>query len=202
MFWNARRPGYSGAVTSLPTEIPTLTTARLHLRPYAIADAPAVVALTADESVGRYLLHVPHPYPLEDAEAWIAEHAETWSRGGGVTWAIARRDDVVIGTASLRWVRRHHHAELGYWLGREHWGHGFAVEAATAALDCAFDLLGCVRVFAQHLVDNHRSARTLERLGMVREGVRRSHIRKHGIYHDVVQLGLLRDERRARPHPP
>ena len=183
----------------LPAGIPVLTTARLRLRPYTLADAPAVTELAGHAEVSRYLIHVPHPYPAGLAETWIAAQADAWSQGLGATWAVTRLSDgVLIGTTSLRWVRRHDHAELGYWLGRAHWGHGFAVEAAAATLDYAFVGLRCVRVFAQYLGGNERSARVLTQLGMTPEGMRRAHIKKGGEYLDCYQFGILRAEHTAR----
>lgn len=179
----------------LPASIPTLATARLRLRPFAANDAAAVTAIAGDAEVSRYLLHVPFPYPAGLAEEWIATHRDVWAQGQGVSWAVTlAAGGALLGTASLRWVRRHDHAELGYWLGRVHWGHGYALEAASAALDFAFTTLGCARVFAQHLGGNERSARVLERLGMSAEGVRRGHIKKAGAYYDTYQFGVLRDE--------
>jgi len=189
-------------VPRLPASIPTLTTARLRLRPFAAGDAAAVSVLAGDAEVSRYLLHVPHPYPTGLAADWIASHRETWAQGHGASWAVTTlADGTLLGTASLRWVRRHDHAELGYWLGRAHWGHGYALEAAAAALGCAFSTLGCARVFAQHLAGNERSAKVLARLGMVAEGVRRAHIKKGGAYHDAYQFGLLRQEYLAAQAP-
>jgi len=184
-------------VARLPSAIPVLTTTRLRLRPFARTDAPRVQLLAGDAEVSRYLLHVPHPYPDGLAESWIASHRDAWAQGHGITWAITERGEVV-GAVSLRWVRRHDHAELGYWLGRDHWGRGLAVEAAAAAIDWCFTELGCERVFAQHLDGNQRSARVLVKLGMTAEGVRRHHIKKAGRYHDTAQYGILRDEHRAR----
>jgi RimJ/RimL family protein N-acetyltransferase len=182
-------------VARLPASIPTLTTSRLRLRPFVAHDAAAVAAIAGDAEVSRYLLHVPFPYPAGLADEWIATHRDVWTQGGGVTWAVtAATGGTLLGTASLRWVRRHDHAELGYWLGRAHWGHGYALEAASCALDFAFTTLECARVFAQHLGGNERSARVLARLGMTAEGVRRAHIKKAGVYHDTYQFGLLRDE--------
>lgn len=186
-------------MATLPPIIPTVTTDRLVLRPYAAVDAAAVVALAGDWEVARFLLHVPHPYPPELAAGWIATHAEAWLAGAGPTWAIARAADrEVIGTVSLRWTPRHARAELGYWLGRAHWGQGYAVEAGRAAARWAFDRLDIGRLCAQHLGGNERSARVLRALGMRLEGVRRQHLRKGGVMHDVHLYARLRGD----PEPP
>lgn len=180
---------------TLPPVIPTVPTARLLLRPFTALDAPAVVALAGDAEVARYLLHVPHPYPAELAPAWIASHADTWIGGGGPTWAIARAADrAPLGAVSLRWTARDARAELGFWLGRAHWGHGFAVEAAGAAVAWGFAQLDLARVYAQHLGGNERSARVLRAIGMQPEGVRRQHLRKGGALHDVHLYGRLRGD--------
>lgn len=182
-------------MAALPPLIPTVATARLALRAFTALDAPAVVALASDAEVARYLLNVPHPYPPELAGAWIATHADAWLAGAGPTWAITRAaGGDVLGSISLRWVARDRRAELGYWLGRAHWGHGFAVEAARAAVDWAFASLEVGRVHAQHLGGNERSARVLRAVGMQPEGVRRQHLRKGGILHDVHLYGRLRTD--------
>lgn len=191
---------HNDGVPPLPPLIPTVTTARLVLRPFAPIDAADVVALANDAEVARYLLHVPHPYPAELAPGWIATHAETWLSGNGPTWAITRRDDGrLAGTVSLRWNARHAHAELGYWLGRAHWGHGFGTEAARAAVAWAFAHLDVVRVHASCLDGNERSARVLRAIGMRYEGTRRRHLRKGGVFHDVHLYARLRDDPPAAP---
>ena len=56
----------------------------------------------------------------------------------------------------------------------------------------AFDHLDVHRVHADHLAGNDRSARVLLALGMQAEGVRRQHLRKGGVIHDVHLYGRLR----------
>jgi RimJ/RimL family protein N-acetyltransferase len=66
-----------------------------------------------------------------------------------------------------------HRAELGYVLARDWWGRGFMTEAARAAVEWALGQPGIVRVWAVTDVDNHGSARVLEKIGMQREGLLR-----------------------------
>lgn len=188
-------------MTRLPAVQPELTTRRLRLRTLVDADATAVVALADDPAVSEFLLHMPSPYPPAAAAAWIAESIDDWQSGGSPTWAIARRRDpsAMIGTAWLRWSPRHARAELGYWLGRRHWGHGYAREAAAAAISFGFDVLGVHRVFAQHLDGNDRSATLLRALGMGFEGVRRGHVRRGERFCDLHGYALLRGDPRPPP---
>ena len=173
-----------------------LVTRRLVLRDLRLEDARAVSTRAGDRRVARYLIQVPSPYPVTLAARWIAGRMEWWSAGRGVTLAIARREapDDLLGTASLRRFSRDRRAELGYWLGAEFWGNGYATEAAGAIVDFGFTQLGLARIYAQVLDGNEPSCRVLEKLGMLSEGVRRRHIRKGKRLCDVRMFGVLRDE--------
>src|SRR5262245_58153098 len=119
---------------------PTLTTDRLVLRELRLDDARAVATRAGDRKVARYLIAVPSPYPITLATGWLAGRAAWWQQGRGVTLAIARRDtpDDLLGSVSLRRFVRDRRAELGYWLGADAWGCGYATESAGALIDFGF----------------------------------------------------------------
>jgi RimJ/RimL family protein N-acetyltransferase len=94
-------------------------------------------------------------------------------------------------------LRRHvrdRRAELGYWLGADAWGHGYATESTHLLVDFGFRAFSLARIYAQVLAGNTASMRVLEKLGMVNEGIRRQHVRKGQRLCDIVLYGLLRDE--------
>jgi RimJ/RimL family protein N-acetyltransferase len=173
-----------------------VATARLVLRELRVTDAAAVAAGAGDRRVAQYLIQVPSPYPIALARRWVMHRIEWWEMGRGVTLAItpSGEPDMLLGTVSLRRYVRDRRAELGYWLAAPAWGHGFATEAAQAAVDFGFRELGLARVYAQVLAGNRASLRVLDKLGMVNEGVKRQHVHKARRLHDVVLYGLLRDE--------
>lgn len=179
---------------------PLLVTNRLVLRELDLDDAQAVADRAGDKRVARYLLSVPSPYPVSLAARWILSRIAWWRQGRGVTLAIARREAhrALIGTVSLRRYARDGRAELGYWLGSESWGAGFATEACDALVDFGFRDMGLARIYAHVLAGNVASCRVLEKLGMTNEGVRRSHVRKGKRLVDVHLYGMLRDEWRDR----
>jgi RimJ/RimL family protein N-acetyltransferase len=175
---------------------PTLETERLVLRELHPADAASVAERAGDRQVARFLIAVPSPYPVSLATRWIAGRIAWWPQARGITLAIARREDpgLLLGTVSLRRFLRDRRAELGYWLGADAWGSGYATEAADAMIEFGFRELGLERIYAQVLEGNEPSCRVLEKLGMMNEGIRRRHIRKGKRLCDVSMFGLLRDE--------
>ncbi len=175
---------------------PVLVTPRLLLRELRASDAAAVATGAGDPRVARFLIAVPSPYPVALARRWIHARIAWWELGRGVTLAIARRDapDALLGTVSLRRHARDRRAELGYWLAVGAWGHGYATEAAAAAIGLGFRQLALARIYAQVIVGNDASMHVLDKLGMVNEGTQRKHLRKGRRLHDVVCYGLLRDE--------
>jgi RimJ/RimL family protein N-acetyltransferase len=179
---------------------PLLVTNRLVLRELRPGDAGAIAVRAGDRRVARYLLAVPSPYPVTLASRWIASRIAWWPQGRGVTLAIATRDapDALLGSVSLRRYVRDRRAELGYWLGVESWGQGYATEAVTAIVELGFRDLGLGRIYAQVLDGNTASCRVLDKLGMIEEGVRRRHVRKGRQLRDVRLYGILDDEWRAR----
>jgi RimJ/RimL family protein N-acetyltransferase len=101
----------------------------------------------------------------------------------------------LIGSVGLRDIdREHEQAELGFWIGREWWGHGYAREAAAAVIAFGFGVLGLNRICAHHMERNPAAGRVLQAAGMQREGILRQRVRKWGAYEDVVLYAILRDD--------
>jgi RimJ/RimL family protein N-acetyltransferase len=183
-------------VLSIAPRPQLLVTERLVLRELRRDDAPAIAARAGDRRVARFLLQVPSPYPVGLAARWIEGRVAWWTAGRGATLAIARREapDALLGTASLHRYARDRRAELGYWLGVDAWGQGYATEATRAMVAWGFRALDLHRVYAHVLGGNDASCRVLDKLGFAREGVRRQHVRKGRVMIDLILYGALRDE--------
>ena len=105
-----------------PPDFAPLRTERLSLRVLREGDAAALHRLVNDWEVAKTLARVPFPYPRSLADEWIAS---TWAQiAAGEAWhlAVAGADDALLGCAGLSLDRRGERAELGYWIGRPHWG--------------------------------------------------------------------------------
>lgn len=169
--------------------LPTLTTERLRLRPFALTDAAEVQRLAGDRRIADTTKTVPHPYLDGMAEAWIATHSKSAS-----TNLAVEHEGRLVGAMSLATDAGSHQAELGYWIGEPYWGRGFATEAARALLAHALEALGLDRVHACHLSRNPASGRVLAKLGMKHEGRRVGHVKKWGLLEDLELYGVLRKD--------
>jgi RimJ/RimL family protein N-acetyltransferase len=80
--------------------------------------------------------------------------------------------------------------ELGYWLGRPYWGHGFATEGAGRVARYAFEELDEPVLWASYHHDNRASGHVLAKLGAVPAGVEHHHCvaRGHAVYCHVVMI--------------
>ena len=178
-----------------------LKTERLLLRPFRLEDVDDVYAYAKDPEWERYLgLPLPQPYTRRDAEAYIAGRVlADWSTVP--TFAIVL-DSTVIGGIRLRITAAHQRGELGYALSRVHWGKGLMPKAAKAVMEYGFVEHGLAKICAIAHLRNVRSYRVMEKLGMTREGVLRSHIAKRGERRDEVIYGILREEWERRSSRP
>jgi RimJ/RimL family protein N-acetyltransferase len=170
--------------------VPVLSTERLLLRPFELRDVAALVPLLEVREVAANLLRVPHPYNEQDARTFIGSIQQS----NEAPFAIVLPNDTLIGGMGLTVDPAHARAELGYWLGVPHWGHGYATEAARAVLEYGFDTLGLHRIWASHFHYNEVSAKVLRKIGMRHEGRLRQHVLKWGEFIDLEMYGILRTD--------
>jgi len=176
---------------------PTLRTARLVLGAFEPGDAVELQRLAGEREIADTTLTIPHPYAMDHALAWIGNQRKESARGRAENFAIRlSTGSSLIGSVGLRDIDAEHlQAELGFWVGREWWGHGYAREAAAAVVRFGFDTLGLNRICAHHMLRNPAAGKVLRHIGMQREGLLRQRVRKWGIHEDVVVYAILRDDR-------
>jgi RimJ/RimL family protein N-acetyltransferase len=172
---------------------PEITTARLRLRAFSDADAPAVQRLAGDRRVADTTLLIPHPYPDGAAEAWIATHEASWELGRGLVFAVTLQPaGDLIGAIGFTIAREARSAEMGYWIGVPYWNRGYCTEAVRGLVDFGFTRLDLVRIHAHHFARNPASGRVLENAGLEFEGTRYGAITKWGRPEDARHYGLAR----------
>ena len=149
------------------TSISVLETKRLTLRAPRIGDAKMVAALANDRRIAENTARIPHPYKLADAQVFISSANK--AAGEAVFLVTLREDSRVIGACGV--ALQDETPELGYWLGVEHWGKGYATEALHAVIDYAFTDLEHTALQAGARVTNPASRRVLEKCGFQWTGV-------------------------------
>ena len=149
-----------------------IRTKRLLIRPFETEDVAAFVARRNDPEVAKYQ-DWALPFTQEQAEQSVGELVAMEGPEKGEWWMAIVADATtgqVLGDLALHLNENGKTAELGYTFDREHWGHGYAVEALTALVEYAFEELDVTRVFGLLHPDNVASAVLLERTGLLYEG--------------------------------
>jgi RimJ/RimL family protein N-acetyltransferase len=142
-------------------------------------DAEAVVREANNVNVARQLRdRFPHPYTRDNASAFL-KAATTAAEASNLAIEVNGEAVGAIGYVPGIDVERYS-AEIGYWLGESHWGHGIGTEALVLVTDHVFRTVNLLRLFALPFADNIGSTRVLEKAGYVREAVLRCSSVKYG----------------------
>ena len=149
---------------------PILTTARLRLRQWREEDLAPFAALNADPQVMEFF---PKVLTRAESDAVAGRIRDHFVRHGFGLWAVEVRGAAdFVGFVGLAVPSFDAHftpcVEIGWRLAREHWGHGYATEAATAALAFGFGDRALEEIVAFTVPTNIPSRRVMGRLGMRR----------------------------------
>ena len=173
------------------TRLPVLETERLRLEPlseddvglmYPIMGAPDVMAYwDMPESDDPDLLSDVVKAQIEEMRAARAVHWGVRTLGGGE----------FLGCCDLAEIdRRHRRAEIGFILGHDAWGKGYALEVMLSVIAFAATH-GLRKLMARTHLGARRSEDLLEKLGFAQEGLLRGHILNDGERRDCIVYGLL-----------
>jgi RimJ/RimL family protein N-acetyltransferase len=183
----------------LPVE---LRTQRLLLRQWREADRDAFAAMNADPQVMEYF---PAPLDRAASDALLDRARDGIEARGWGLWAV----EPPGGGAAIGFVGLNPAADLpvgpavevGWRLAREHWGRGYAPEAAVAALRFAFTELRLPEVLSWTTEGNLRSRRVMAKIGLVHDPARDfDHPRTPGWWGQRhVVYGATREAWLARP---
>ena len=147
--------------------VPTLTTARLILRPLALSDVDQVQKIFPQWEIVKYLTTaVPWPYPDDGALTFIRDVAlAAVEKGEAWYWTIRRKAEPerIIGQISLMDKPRDNR---GFWLDPDFQKQGFMAEASDAVTDYWFDVLDKTVMHIPKAAANLASRRISERSGM------------------------------------
>jgi RimJ/RimL family protein N-acetyltransferase len=145
----------------------------VRLRPWRDDDRERFAALNADPEVARDL---GGPLGRAASDAKLDRYMDAYRRLGFCRWAIEHHGGEFLGYAGVMPSPADHplgpHHEVGWRLKRSAWGHGYASEAARAALDDVFSRIRLADVLSYTAADNLRSQAVMGRLGLSRAPAR------------------------------
>lgn len=171
--------------------LPILETERLRLEPLVASDADHLFPIMGDPEVMAYW-DVPEIDDPDIVAAIVQSQVDAMAAGKALHWAMRTlADGLFVGSCDLSEIDRwHRRAEVGFMLGREAWGQGYALEAMTTVVAFAA-ASGLRKLTARTHLGNRRSEALLQKLGFAEEGLLRGHILKDGERRDCHVFGLL-----------
>ena len=151
-----------------------METPRLYLRPWKATDREAFRVMGMDPEVMRYF---PSLLDAAQSDALAQRITDIIAQQGWGFWAVALKEtDQFIGFVGLHRQEKESglpqtpFIEIGWRLARPYWGHGYAYEAAKAALSYGFEQLHCKKIYAFTAKENIPSQRLMIKLGMKNTG--------------------------------
>ena len=173
-----------------------LETLRLRLRPLETSDTPAIQKAAGAREIADTMISIPHPYPANEAERYVARQQSERKEGHSVTFTIEHKaEGWFCGLVEVRRIDREHSlAELSFWLAVEAWGRGYMSEVVQVIVRYGFEDLGLNRLYAYHMMRNPACGRILEKNGFKQEGLLRQRVRKWGQFEDVALWAVLRQD--------
>jgi RimJ/RimL family protein N-acetyltransferase len=164
-----------------------LETERLSLRKPTLADVRVIAELANDRRIAEMTRRLPHPYTQDDAVRFV----EAVAGDSSETVFLVEHNHAPVGVAGVDWSEPDT-PELGYWLGVDCWGRGFATEAARAVIDFTFETFAIDRMVSGARVVNPASRNVLEKCGFQWSGVELRRFRALGSSTPVDRFRLTR----------
>ena len=182
-------------VFNIFTNMPTLTTERLLLRPMHPMDAEDMFDYARRPEVTKYLLWREHEdiYFTRDYLNYIGRR---YSLGDFYDWAVVERQSGrMIGTCGFTKIdAANNSAEIGYVLNPDFHRRGYGREAVTKILEFGFESLSLNRIEARFMQGNEASLALMKSVGMTFEGYMRDLMLVKGSYRTVGVSSILRSE--------
>lgn len=154
-----------------PAAIPRLATERLLLREWHDADREPFAAMNGDP---RVMEHFPSTLTRVESDALVDRIVAHWREDGVGLWAVERASDgAFLGftglAAPVDTPGMPPFTEVGWRFAVDAWGHGYATEAARAAVGWGFDVVGLDAIASWTTVANVKSQAVMTRIGMTRD---------------------------------
>jgi len=167
---------------------------KVYLRGLERADQKDLLVWANDAEVTYYMFLGAFPANIELLEKEYEQLVN--SRNDAAMAVIDKKTDSHVGNVGLyaiNWISRS--AEFRIIIGQKDcWSKGYGTEATELCLDYGFNKLNLNRIFLGTNAGHKSAIRCYEKAGFKHEGGLRQEMFRHGVYSDVVQMGILRSE--------
>ena len=136
-----------------------INTERLTLKKIEKKDLKILVNHLNNWNVVKWLAKVPYPYTLNDAETWLDIASKEQ-----LALNIYLKS-ILIGGITINKRTSNNTPVLGYWIGEEYWGKGYAIEACNSLISYFFSNHSGNKLYASHMLKNEKSKKILLNLG-------------------------------------
>ena len=136
-----------------------INTKRLTLKKIEKRDLKILVNHLNNWNVVKWLVNVPYPYTLIDAETWLDKSSKE-----ELALNIYLKS-ILIGGITIDNRTTNNSPVLGYWIGEEYWGNGYAIEACNSLISYFFSNHSGNILYASHMLKNEKSKKILLNLG-------------------------------------
>jgi [ribosomal protein S5]-alanine N-acetyltransferase len=171
---------------------PVFHSNRIHLRKFEEADIEQVFkGLSHPKIIKHYGVSYSSLEATREQMEW---YDKIYKEHTGVWWGITSKQNEkkIMGACGFNdWNKKHHHAEMGYWLFPEFQHKGFMSEAMQLVIPYGFNQMKLHRIVAVVEPENLASIWLLEKLGFMQEGILREAEFKNGKYIDLIEYALL-----------
>ncbi len=161
------------------------------IEPVTSKHADVLEKLISDPAVAEPTSNIPHPYPVGGAKEWITRSQQECEEGTSYCFSILAVGEFV-GVVSILNVSGSQ-GEIGYWIGRPYWGHGYATAAGYHVVSFGFQKLGLSSFIGKCLARNTGSYRVLEKLGFQLTGFSEIEKPKWPTPERVAEFALTRE---------
>jgi len=148
-----------------------------------------------DMDVCRFMRWTPHKDKEESRDilnGWL----EAYSRESFYQWAITlKTSKEPVGAIALAVINEYDLCgDIGYCIGKKHWGRGIVTEALKAVLNFAFTSVGFNRIEAYHSINNPASGKVMQKAGMTFEGMAKQKYRSITGFEDSNMYSIIKED--------
>lgn len=174
---------------------PSIETKKLIFGKIETNDISNIILYANNIDIADNILNVPNPFTKEDAISLVNRQIHGHENNTAYVFGIFLKEfREFTGIISLHLDNMSNKAEMGYWIGKPFRNKGIATASVKEILAFGFNTLKRNKIFATHFTDNISSGKVLVHAGMIKEAVLKEHYLKNGMYKDVVQYRLTRQE--------